>query len=102
MSFEKEERVRGKRGKKKKKNANITKMVVLRDSAQRGGEVGERRNGGEREREFKACVEREARRTCGVEVEKGDVRDMKRGESNCREGHLINKIRRKRNFRVIQ
>ena len=64
--------------------------------------IGEQRNGGEREREFKACVEREARRTWGVEVEKGDVRDMKRGKGNCREGHLINKIRRKRNFRVIQ
>ena len=53
-------------------------MVVLRDSAQRG-ESGNKEMG-DREREFKACVEREARRTWGVEVEKGDVRDMKRGE----------------------
>ena len=74
---------KGVRGVKKRKNANITKMVVLRDSAQGG--VGERRNG-EREREFKACVEREARRTWGVEVEKGDVRDMKRGKVIAEKG----------------
>lgn len=58
---------------------------------------------GKREKESSRRVWREKQGGLGVfEVEKGDVRDMKRGKSNCREGHLINKIRRKRSFRVIQ
>ena len=79
MSIEKEERVRGKRSKKKKEKRQHYEDGGIEGFSSAGG-IGERGNGEEREREFKACVEREARRTWGVEVEKGDVRDMKRGE----------------------